>query len=342
MEELGSGDIVADDLTFIQPLDWQDAAALAAITSPPTALVTGPDALPVTSSTLGFLAFSYPDSITPIITGAAALVDKVPDAGVGGSNELRDGRGVLITKDVLGAPRYDGNLRNIGAVQNDLVPSLLALIDPSTPFTADLYWNQPRSAGITGYDLCQGTGAPPVLERTSDICPETLTESYTASAGTTLGKVSNLPPTNVNHWFAVRAVAGANKEPWSNVQNVVVPVTVTYPPNPVIGPTTNITPTITGPTGGVSFLLISGTLPSGLTLNPTTGVIAGNVSSGCQAQTLQILVLSGGGSLSSAPVTISCPAQPVPLLGPLHLSVVVLVLILLAWFTDRRRRFCSE
>jgi hypothetical protein len=338
LEELGSGDIVADDLTFIQPLDWQDAAALAAITSPPTALVTGPDALPVTSTTYGFAAFSFPDSVTPIITGAAALVDKVPDAGAGGSNELRDGRGLAITKDVLGAPRTDGNLRNIGAVQNDLVPALLALIDPSTPFTADLYWNQPRSAGITGYDLCQGTGAAPALERTTDVCPGTLTEPYTSSAGTTLGVVSGLPPNNVNHWFAVRAVAGSNKEPWSNVRNVVVPVTITYPPNTVVGPTTNIMPTVSGPASGLSFLLLSGTLPAGLSLNPTTGAIAGTLSGSCVPQTLQVLVASSGGALSTAPVTISCPVLPVPALQPLQLALMIMALAFLGRLAVRRRR----
>lgn len=342
LEELGSGDISADDLTFIQPVDWQDTAALETIASPPTALVAGPDALPVTTSTLGFLEYSYPDSVTPIITGATALVDRVVDAGIGGSNELLDGRGATITKDVLGAPRTTGNLRNIGAVQNDLVPGLLALIDPPTPFTARLFWNQPRSSGITGYDLCQGTGPAPSIERTTDACPGTLTESYTSSAGTTLGVVSDLPPNNVNHWFAVRAVAGTNKEPWSNVSSVVVPLTISYPPDAVIGPTTNIAPVIIGPASGVSFLLLSGTLPQGLSLNPTTGVIAGSLSGICTAQTLQILVVSGGGSLSTVQVTLSCPVQPVPALQPWHLAPMVLALALLVAGAGRRRRVISE
>lgn len=342
LEELGSGDISADDLTFIQPVDWQDTAALEAITSPPTALITGPDALPVTASTLGFLAYSYPDSVTPIITGAAVLVDKVVDAAVGGSNELLDGRGAVITKDVLGAPRTTGNLRSIGAVQNDLVPQLLALIDPPTPFTARLFWTQPNSSGITGYDLCQGTGPAPSIERTTDACPGTLTEPFTASAGTTLGVISDLPPNNVNHWFAVRAVAGTIKEPWSNVSSVVVPVTITYPPGAVIGPNTNIVPTITGPASGVSFLLLSGTLPQGLSLDPTTGVIAGTLSGRCTAQTLQILVVSAGGSLSTAPVTFSCPVQPVPALQPWSLSAIIMALALLAGWAGQRRYVSSD
>jgi hypothetical protein len=339
LEELGSGDISADDLTFIQPVDWQDAAALEAITNPPSgSLVSGPDALPVTSTALGLDAFSYPDSVTPIITGAAVLRDRVADAGAGGSNELLDPRGAAITKDVLGAPRTDGNLRNIGAVQNDLVPSLIALIEPDAPFTALLFWNQPNASGITGYDLCQGTGAAPALERTTDVCPGTLTEPYTSSAGTTLGVVLNLPPNNVNHWFAVRAVAGSNKEPWSNVRNVVVPLTITYPPNTVVGPTTNIMPTVSGPASGLSFLLLSGTLPAGLSLNPTTGAIAGTLSGSCVPQTLQVLVASSGGALSTAPATISCPVLPVPALQPLHLVLMIMALAFLGRLAVRRRR----
>ena len=167
-------------------------------------------------------------------------------------------------------------------------------------------------------------------------------EPYTSSAGTTLGVVSDLPPNNVNHWFAVRAVAGTNKEPWSNVSSVVVPLTITYPPDAVIGPTTNIAPVIIGPASGVSFLLLSGTLPQGLSLNPTTGVIAGTPSGACTARMLQILVVSGGGSLSTAQVTTSCPVQPVPALQPWHPALMIVALALLVAGAGRRRQVTSE
>ena len=339
LEELG-GDIVADDLSFIQPVDWQDATALQGLTNQP-ALITGPDALPVDSVNRAYDTLKYPAGVTPIITGGAVLVDKIVDAGAGGINELQDGRGATITKDALGAPRVDGALRNIGAVQNDLVPGLLALIEASNPYTALLFWNTPRSPGITGYDLCQGTGAPPTnLERTLSTCPGTLTSAYKSSATDTTGTVGNLAPNNETHWFAVRAVAGANPEPWSNVQNVVVPVTIEYPPTLTVGKNTSITPAITGPLNVGQYSLLSGSLPAGITLNSTTGEISGDLLGACTPGPLTILVVSASGALTSTVTQLLCPVAAVPVMPGPTLTILLCLMVLLAgWFlvADQRR-----
>lgn len=219
MEDFGQGNITADALTFVQPVDWQDAAALRAITNQP-ALITGPDALPVTDTLLGYLAFSYPGSVTPIITGAAVLVDRVADAGPGGANELRDGRGAVITKDVLGNPRVDANgTRNIGAVQLTLAPHLA--VTGTSDMTVDLSWSRPQDPGtgaITGYEVCFGTGKvpdPSVLVtdcKDGDGNPGTL-QSISGAPETVTGQVSGLTNGEA-YWLLVRAV-NPDPGPWS-------------------------------------------------------------------------------------------------------------------------------
>jgi hypothetical protein len=102
-------------------LDQQNDVAMRTVSSQP-ALITGPDALLVTSTSYGYLLFNFPDNVTPIITGAAVLVDKILDAGPGGSNQLMDPRGNMITEDALGQPRISTlRLRSVGAIQNPLV-----------------------------------------------------------------------------------------------------------------------------------------------------------------------------------------------------------------------------
>lgn len=327
LAEYGSGDIIADALTFIQPTQWQDATALQAITGQP-ALLTGTDALPIAPSPL-----TYPSLVTPIITGSATLVNRVTDAGSGGVNELFDDRGNSITKDVLGAPRTAGALRSIGAVQNDVVPNLTAVIDTNVPTTADLFWNQPLSTGITGYDLCLGTGTPPTaIERTLDPCPGSLVEPFTTSATDTVKAYRGLPADNLEHWFAVRAVAGTNKEPWSNIRSVVVPITISYPSSVLTG-NTSVSPVIIGPQSvtGVGYFVSNGTLPTGLSLDSGSGVISGTARGSCQSTSVGIAVVLSSGAIVQVPVLFTCPPPtPVPTTPAPYLLLLAVLLVLTA------------
>ena len=326
LEAVNGGSFSADALTFIQPVAWQDATALQSITSQ-AGLVTGPDALPVTDTGIGTV-FDAPDSVTPIVTGNATLVDRVANAGVGEANELQDPRGNMITEDVYGAPRTIGSLRNIGAIQNDLVPKLIAKLDPASTITADLTWNKPLAAGLTGYDLCTGTGTPPAsLERTLNACPGTLVEPFATPDTTTSGSFSSIPPSNGNQWFVIRAVAGPNKEPWSNVENIAIPLTVTYPTTTPIGAGTVVSPTTVGPGAGASYLLLSGMLPTGLALNPSTGVISGTPTGICMPATVGILVVAANGRLTNTGTSFTCPATPVPVL-PTPALILLLTMLL--------------
>ena len=148
------GGYTADSLTYVQPVAGQDAASLRALTGQP-ALLTDPPALPGQSTglTLGTPAGRV-EFVTPLAPGV--LIDKVQDAGDGGSHELRDPfDGTVITKDVFGNDRVDANgSRNIGAVQLALAPSLHAV---SGDAAVTLEWTRPQeptTGSIQGYDLC--------------------------------------------------------------------------------------------------------------------------------------------------------------------------------------------
>jgi hypothetical protein len=148
------GSYTADPVTYIQPIAGQDAASLRALTGQ-AALLTDPPALPGQGTGLTFRTpADYVRWITPIVPGA--LIDRVTDAGAGGSNVLRDPfDGAVITKDVFGNDRVDANgSRNIGAVQLSLAPSLHAV---SGDAEVTLDWTRPQEPpdrSIQGYDLC--------------------------------------------------------------------------------------------------------------------------------------------------------------------------------------------
>ncbi|MAL95883.1 MAG: hypothetical protein CME40_12470 [Haliea sp.] len=311
LESLG-GTITADAMTYFQPLPHQGASALESITSQ-ASLITGDDALPESPGLPSNLAVPFPASVTPLISGGAILVDQIPDAGTGEANELMDPRGNVIDLDVLGNPRVDGSFRSIGAVQNNVIPHLVAVIDPQDPFTADLFWNQPTSPGISGYDLCHGTGSAPDPGAIGDNCPGTLVEGFSTSATDTAGTVPGLPAAST-HWFLVRAYAGVTKEPWSNVASVQTPVTITYPATTLTtGTPIAISPSITGTPVNPVFQVTFGTLPAGLTLNPTTGAITGTMSGGCNS-TVGLLAVDSSGALAVTAIAFSCyqaiPTQP--------------------------------
>lgn len=330
--EKTSGSTINVINAFIQPVEGQNAAAIQAIVDTTTGvLLTGTDALSVVGAgQVAFQAGSFPDTVTPIITGGRILVDVINT-----SDDLFDPRANLITTDILGAPRYDSGNRSLGAVQNHVIPHLIADIEPANPNTADLAWNQPTSTGIVGYDLCYGVGAAPDPVALGTNCASaggTLVLGFTGSVSTLTGTVSSLPNASTI-WFLVRAFAsGPSPEPWSNVALVNTPVTVSYPKTTIIpGTPVNLVPTIVGTITNPVFAVVSGTLPAGLTLNPTTGVISGTPTGGSTGN----LVISATGNIHNGTVTslagllLSSPPSFVPipvwLLAVLVMGMLVLV-----------------
>ena len=148
-----SGAVTADPLTWIQPVDGQGAAALRTITGQAGLLTSAPGLV-----TNAFFAH-YADAVTPLLGTPGTpgvLIDAVPDAGVGGLNELKSPiDGSTITTDVFGRPRVDGSgRRTIGAVQQSLAPHLT--VTAVGDQAVSLGWSRPvdpPSPGLSGYGL---------------------------------------------------------------------------------------------------------------------------------------------------------------------------------------------
>jgi hypothetical protein len=65
-----------------------------------------------------------------------------------------------------------------------------------------------------------------------------------------------------------------------------------------------VTPDVSGGTGPYTWWLSSGTLPSGLSLNPTTGTITGTVTSGASSETFTVAMTDADGHTTSQVFTL--------------------------------------
>ena len=113
--EYSSGDLRADQFSFIGATDAQDANAVKTLFDNTAILTTG-DTVPLLGSATVQVFDKLPAGAAPSAGGV--LVGVIPDAGSGGANELInpiDGQPILV--DVYGDPRTDpAGFRDIGAV----------------------------------------------------------------------------------------------------------------------------------------------------------------------------------------------------------------------------------
>ena len=176
----------SDAFTWIQPTAGQNAAELAAIL---------PNASTATPGLTTAFTESEAEQTLPLIPGV--LVEAVPDAGPGGSNELLSPIDRLpILLDVNGNSRvYANGTRNIGAVQNIDSPIMAAAPADSQ---VDLTWTPTPTGQAQGYEICTSDTA--LTDPLTGVCSGTLT---TAGAGATSAMMTGL--TNGNrYWFAIR------------------------------------------------------------------------------------------------------------------------------------------
>lgn len=129
-EGLMDGDLTADPLSYVQPTSSLSDTALKTLFNQPS-LLTSPDAFKTDSG--GLLYLPLPAGAYPVVSGP--LLSAIPDAGLGGTNELINPiDGLPITTDVYGNPRTNTlGYRDIGAVQVQVpepssVPGVLASV----------------------------------------------------------------------------------------------------------------------------------------------------------------------------------------------------------------------
>lgn len=150
----------------------------------------------------------------------------------------------------------------------------------------------------------------------------------------TSGQISGTPTSLISSNVTIEFTTGAQK-----VQaNVLIamqgyPITLNYPPTAVtIGRPVNLLPTTTGMKGNLTYTLLGGTLPSGLTLNSNTGVISGTPTGPAGNYPVVIKVADPFTSTSTPLVFVvsssPSPPQPIPTLGEWGAMIMVLMMLL--------------
>ena len=81
-------------------------------------------------------------------------------------------------------------------------------------------------------------------------------------------------------------------------------ITTTSLPDGADGSPYAVTPDVSGGTGPYTWSVSSGTLPTGLSLNPATGAINGTVSSGATSETFTVTMTDADGHTTSQVFTL--------------------------------------
>jgi hypothetical protein len=107
-----------------------------------------------------------------------------------------------------------------------------------------------------------------------------------------------------------------------------------------VGKNLTVTPTVTGVSGTAVYSLFSGTLPPGLSLNPSTGAITG-VPSGTPGNVAVVIEVTDTYGNERTGVSIqllaaTAPAVPVPTLSLSTLALLSMLMLLLAGWHWRR------
>lgn len=167
------------------------------------------------------------------------------------------------------------------------------------------------------------TGAAGVVSYSAAGCPTWLTVSH--SSGTLSGTTPATPETSTT--CAVTATDAGGKGSATRL----VPITVT-PPDLVfsVGYTqivasrnvaiTNQTPTVTGAAGILSFELLNGPLPTGLSLDPNSGTISGTPALAADAANYTIRATDDGGAPSATTSVSIAVYDPITITYPIVLA----------------------
>jgi hypothetical protein len=149
------------------------------------------------------------------------------------------------------------------------------------------------------------------------------TYSYTVTSGTlpgglslnsSTGAITGTPTTAGSFSFSISAAAGICSGIGSYTLVIACPTTTLSPsslPGGNVGVAYSQTLSVT-PAGTYSFSVLTGTLPSGLNLNASTGVISGTPSAtGTATFTIQALAANGCSTTQNYTVAITCPTVSV-------------------------------
>lgn len=190
----------------------------------------------------------------------------------------------------------------------------------------------PASIAVNGTSQLQATGGSGTGAVTY----------YRISGPCSLGGATLTGTSTGNCVFSATKAADPNYKPsTSNDVTVVVtalPLTVSYPANPLtIGTPAYLSPTVSGATGPVTYLLLFGPLPPGLIFDPATGVIRGTPTGPAGQYPVAIKVTSGAAIfVASLTLTVQAPVQPIPTLSEWGMLILASLMVLAAGWRGRR------
>ena len=183
----------------------------------------------------------------------------------------------------------------------------VASVVTQVAFAADiqLAWDSVSDSRVAYYEVHHGLTSGAYADKV------TTTATTATVAGLTVGQT---------YYFAARAceAGGANCSPFSNEVSTVVPgtppalaITTASLANGTVGLGYSATLTATGGVAPYSWSIASGSLPSGLTLNSTTGVISGTPALVATANfTVRVRDSASAAATSSKALSISVAAAP--------------------------------
>jgi hypothetical protein len=119
-----------------------------------------------------------------------------------------------------------------------------------------------------------------------------------------------------------------------------LPLTGSYPASPLtIDAPAYLPPTVSGATGPLIYSLVSGPLPTGMTLDPVTGVISGIPTGPAGVFTVAIKVTDGTAVfIASLTLTVQSQSQAIPTLSEWGMLILVGLMVLAAGWRDRKVR----
>jgi len=231
---------------------------------------------------------------------------------------IRNGAGDSLST-ILPAPGATGS---IGANKAIVIDGVAPNLSSSTPSGGAVGVSLTANIVLTFNETVNSTSGNLVIKKVSD---QTTFESIPLTDARVTGLTTNILTINPSGTFvgatayAVTIEANSIKDTYGNSYvgiadlttlsfTTVSDISITAPSNvsSYIGLTVTLTPTVTGGIGTKTFAIASGTLPAGLALNTSTGVITGQLTTAVSPAASIILRVtdSSGSSATTSAFTI--------------------------------------
>ena len=179
-----------------------------------------------------------------------------------------------------------------------ILPTILPLAEQGAPYVQPL-----AASGVTTWALVNGSNPLPAG----------------LSLNTASGVISGTPTVNGAFSFTIQMTGAANNASQSFTLQIAAPVSITITTMPSVqqGAAYSQTLTATNGLGSLSWSILSGSLPTGLWLNGSTGQISGNVSAtGIGTSSFTVKVNDSWGSTAEQALSIQVTAASVLCTSP--------------------------